>query len=141
MFVELAHLGVSGLALIGNGLIFGCPDSCSGEMDLYIWCLNLYFVQTCLHLVSELILVGKRALGPWDPGPNGTRAQMGPGPKWDPDPNGTRAQMGPGLNWAQGPNGPGPNGPGRMGWAEFNGPGQMGRANWAAPNVPGLCDS
>ena len=82
IFEELACLGVSGLILNGSGLIFVCLDSYFGEMDLYIWYLNLYFVEIDLYLVSELILLGKRDLDP-----NGTQAQIGPGPKWDPGPD------------------------------------------------------
>jgi hypothetical protein len=81
-------------------------------MDLYIWCLNLYFVEIDLYLMSELILLGERDLGPWDPGPNGTRAQMRPGPKWTQTVHGPKQagpKRDPGPKWAQG-RGPGPNG-------------------------------
>ena len=50
-------------------------NSYFGVMDLYICFLNLYLIQVDVYLVLELILLGKRALGP-----NGTQAQTGPGP-------------------------------------------------------------
>ena len=77
-------------------------------MDLYVWCLNLFFIKIDLYLVPELI--GKNALGPngtqaqTGPGPNQAQAQMGPRPKWDPGPNATRAQIGPGPKWDPGSN-------------------------------------
>ena len=82
-----------------------CLDSYFDEMSLYSWYLTLYFVRIDLYLVSELILLGKRDLGPkWDPGPNRARAQMGPRPKpgraqMGPGPKLGRAQMGPGPKW------------------------------------------
>ena len=75
---------------------------------------KVLFIVFLIVFISELILFGKRDLGPngtraqmghgpkfgpapkSEPGPNGTQAQIGPGPKWDPGPNRARAQMGPG---------------------------------------------
>ena len=77
------------------------------ELDLYLWYLNLYFSQIELYLLSELILLGKRDLGPI-----GTRAQIGPGPKWDPGPNWAGPKWDPGPNRTRAQMGPGPK-PGR----------------------------
>ena len=121
------------LHLSETGLIVLCTDSYFEDMGLYFWYLTLYFVRIDLYLVSELILLGKRDLGPQmgprsksGPGPNGTQAQTGPGPNgtqaqtW-PGPNGTQAQTGPGPNGTQAQTGPGPNGTRAQTWPGPNG--------------------
>ena len=104
-----------------------CLNSYFGVMDLHIWFLNLYFIQMDLYLVLELILLGKRALGP-----NGTQAQSGPGP------NGTQAQTGPGPNGTRVQTGPGPNGTRAQtrpkdDWDPGCGPGSIGTPAYFRP--------
>ena len=104
----ICQSGARNSQIVESGFVFWVSGFVIWETDLYFWYLVSYFAQMDFYLVSELMLLGKRDLGP-----NGTQVPIGPGPKWDAGPIGpaqdqTQASIGLGPNVTQAQTGPRP---------------------------------